>query len=244
MRTMTAAGWARLLAALVLGLTGCAPASEETSGGEGPSPPDEMLYDGCRADAPALRNGKQVAEADLDRDGRQDDVTHVPGTARECADALFTTVHGEPAAMPVPGFTSVAVVDLQGSDRDLLLVRGRGHPRGGYEQILVGGAGQRLGEIRADGEPLVGFVATDGGAAPATMTCTSGGGVARVTAITHEPPGAVPAWDVRTTTYTLEGNRAVQTSSTMDEAVIEPRLKRRLPQLFDPEGAFADCLRR
>jgi hypothetical protein len=245
MRTMTAAGRARLLAAaLVLGWTGCAPASQETSGAEEPSPPDRMLYDGCRTDQPALRNATKVAHADLDGDGRPSEVTHVPATSGGCADALVTMLGGRLAAMPVPGLTSVAVVDLRGSGRDLLLVRGRGHPRGGYQQLLVGGARQRLGEIRAGGRPLVGFVATDGGAAPATVTCTPDGGVATVTATTHAPPGVVLAWDVRRTTYTLEGNRAVRTSSTLDEAVIDPRLERRLPQLFDPEGAFADCLRR
>jgi len=232
----------RLGSALVLVCAGCGTATEETS--EGTAPPDVVLYDGCRTDDPALDRADVVAEADLDGDGAMNEVAHVPaGADGACAGALFTTFNGDPSALATPGLGSVAVVALPGGDRELLLVRGSGHSRGGYGQTLVGGGGRQLGQVLADGRPLVGFVATDGGAAPSTVRCTADGGLASVTASLHEPPGVVLAWDVRTTTYRLEGNRAVRVASTLDEAVTDPHLQSTLPQLFDARGTLADCRR-
>lgn len=243
MRASHVAGLARLLgSALVLVCAGCGAATEERA--EGTAPPDVALHDGCRADAPALDRADVVAEADLDGDGAKNEVAHAPaGAEGACADALFTTFNGHPSALATPGLGSVAVVALPGSDRELLLVRGGGHARGGYDQTLVGGGGGRLGQVLAGGRPLVGFVATDGGAAPATVRCTADGGLASVTASLHEPPGVVLAWDVRTTTYRLEGNRAVRVASTLEEGVTDPRLQSTLPQLFDARGTLADCRR-
>ncbi len=91
-----------------------------------------------------------------------------------------------------------------------------------------------------DGEPVLPFVATDGGGAPTTATCTDDGGIEVVTATTAEPPGVVLAWDVQRTPYAIEGLDATPVGdATVQADVADPLLRTRVPELFD--GPFADC---
>lgn len=227
---------------LLATLAGCGTASEP-AGADRTTEPDLALYDGCRADDPALDKAAVVAEADIDGDGTKNEIAHVaPDAGSPCGDALFTTFDGEPAATALPaGLGAVSVLQLVGTPRQLLAVRGEPHPRGGYELTVYGGADGRIDEVLADGRSLVGFVATDVGGPPATARCTEDGGVATVAATIHEPPGVVLAWDVRTTTYSLVGNRAVEESLDVDKAVPDPVLRKQMPEAFDPEAYFADC---
>jgi hypothetical protein len=215
------------------------------------SSPGARLFDDCRADDPAL-DGEQtdvVAEADIDGSGAMNEIAYVSADAGgPCANALFTTFDGEPSAVPLGDGSldqqSAEVVQLRGSDRQLLMVRGEPHPRGGYMLHLFGGADGQIGEVLADGEPLLGFVATDGGGAPATASCTTDSGIAELTAKTHAPPGIVLAWDVWRTTYTLNGNTAVaESTEQVEDAAADPILRKEMPQLFDPSGYLTDCLR-
>jgi hypothetical protein len=239
---------------LALTLTACA-GDAESPGAEALDPattssPDVRLFGDCRADDPALSGDDidVVAEADIDGSGASNEIAYVDADAgAPCANALFTTFDGEPSAVPLeeaPDLDSIEVVQLRDTDRQLLMLRGEPHPRGGYVLHLFGGAEGQIGEILAQGEPLLGFVATDGGAAPATATCTPDGGIAELTAKTHQPPGVVLAWDVSRTTYSLDGNTARQTSTEqVEEAAADPILRDEMPQLFDPQGYLADCLR-
>ena len=234
-------------AMLALGLAACG------SGGESQFPvttsaPDLRLFGDCRADDPAPDDGDVIAEADIDGSGAMNEIAHVPEDADgPCANSLFTTFDGEPSAVSLGDASldqdSVEVVQLRGTDRQLLVAHEKSHPRGGYLVHLYGAADGQLGEVLADGEPVVGFVATDGGMLPATAECTNDGGIATVTATTHEPPGIVLAWDVKRATYSLDGNVAGQTSSRqIRKAAADPLLRKEMPQLFDPEGYFADCI--
>jgi hypothetical protein len=212
------------------------------------SAPDVRLFGGCRADDPALNGGDVVAQADLDGSGASNEIAYVTADAGgPCANALFTTFDGEPSAVPLgeaPDLDSIEVVQLRDTDRQLLMLRGEPHPRGGYMLHLFGGADGQIGEILAQGEPLLSFIATDGGGAPATATCTTDGGLAVLTSKTHQPPGVVLAWDVSRTTYSLDGNTARQVSTEqVEDAAADPILRDEMPQLFEPEGYLAGCLR-
>lgn len=229
---------------LALGLAGCGTGSQSMES----ATPDAALFGDCSADDPALGGATVIAEADLEGSGAKNAIAYV---ARDidgpCANALFTTLDGEPSAISVANTPldadSADVVQLSGTDRQLLMVREQAHPRGGYVVHLYSAADGELGEVLADGEPVVGFVATDGGMLPATAQCTDDGGIATFTATTHEPPGIVLAWDVTRTTYSLDGNTAKQASlKQIRTAAADPSLRKEMPQLLEPEGYFADCI--
>ena len=134
-------------------------------------------------------------------------------------------------------------VHLVGDDAvDLVLLSAKPHPRGGAQPHLFGAGGRTgLAELTADGQPIVPFVATDGGAAPMTATCTDDGGIGVVTAQAHEPPGVVLAWDVTQTSYAVKDGRAVpKGQSSVAEAAADPTLRQEHPELFDG-SLFSDC---
>ena len=233
-------------AALSLGLAACGSAGTaeqpDSSGAVG-----ARLFGDCGADDPVLEHATVVARADLDGDGTATEIGYVaPDVEGPCAGALVTTVDGERTGVTVADAPSSvedpAVVALRGTTRELLMLRGDPHPRGGYPVHLYGATGGAIAEILADGRPVIGFVSTDGGAAPATATCTPDGGLATWAGTAHQPPGVVLAWDVWRTTYTLDGVDATKVSHELvREAVADPLLRRAMPQLFDPAATFADC---
>ena len=188
--------------------------------------------------------GTVVAQADLDGSGSTRKVRLTGSGSGPCADQLLGPA-GESA--DVSGLDLVPaeakVVHLTGDDAvDLVLLSGKPHPRGGAQVHLFGLGGRTgLTELTADGQPLVPFLATDGGAAPMTATCTDDGGVGVVTAKAHEPPGVVLAWDVTQTSYAVEDGRAVPRGrSSVAEAAADPLLRKERPELFDG-SVFADC---
>jgi hypothetical protein len=232
--------------ALSLGLAACG--SAQPGGQQGASSaPDVRLFGDCRAGDPALAEADVVAQANLDADGARTEIGYVsPRVDGPCAGALVTTLDGAPAAVRLPdappSLHDPVVIELRGTDRELLMLHGRPHPRGGYPVHLYGAAHGAIAEVLADGRPVVGFVATDGGAAPATASCTSDGGIATWMGIAHQPPGVVLAWDLWRTTYTLKGTTATKSSRDLvREAVADPLLRRDMPELFDPGAIFADC---
>jgi hypothetical protein len=235
-------------ATVALGLSSCGSGEGEGQLPETTTASDARLFGDCHADDPALERSRVVWEVDLDGDGTANEIAYVPRVAGgPCADSFFTTIHGGAFGMSLSGMgldpASVEVLQLRGTDRQLLLGRGGFHPRGGFEPHLFGYGADGLGEILTDGEPVVGFVATDGGAAPAGATCTDEGGLATLTAKVHQPPGVVLAWDVTRTTYELRGNAAEQVAMELvREAVADPVLREQAPDLFDPESWFRDCI--
>ncbi len=240
-------GYLMCTSALALVLAGCGSGTESQDPAS-TSAPDVRLFGDCNADDPALDDADVIAQADIDGVAAMNEIAYVPADAGgPCANALFTTFDGEPSALPLGDMTldpaSVEVVQLQGTERQLLMIRGEPHPRGGYMLHLFGGADGKLGEVLADGHPVVGFVATDGGAPPATATCTADGGLATFTATTDKPPGVMLAWDVHQTTYSLDGNTAEEVSTEqVEDAAADPILRDEKPELFDPEDYFADCV--
>jgi hypothetical protein len=185
--------------------------------------------------------------ADLDGTGSPETVGFVPASAGgPCAGALVATVGGTTSAVRVVDapatVQSATVVHLRGSGQELVMLRGQNHPRGGYLLHLYAAGTHGLAELLVDGRPVLGFVATDGGAAPATATCTPGGGIATWRATAHQPPGIVLAWDVRRTRYDVEGTQLRRTDHRLvREAVADPLLREQMPALFETDGYFADC---
>ncbi len=243
MRTRELTG--TLLVAALLGLAGC---GSQSSTGEPPSATGTpTLFGDCRADDPSLEQAAVLADVDLDGSGVPAEVGWVPPeTASPCSGSLVATLDGEVTALrlgdTVLEADSARVVQLSGSGRQLLLVHADQHPRGGYDLRLFGADEGRLGEALQDGRPLLGFVATDGGAAPATATCTPEGGIALFEARTHEPPGIVLAWDVYRTTYSLDGMTAVRVGEDqVRDGIADPTLRKEMPQLFEIGGHLEDC---
>ena len=154
---------------------------------------------------------------------------------RLCAGAASTSVRG----LDLDASTATTV-DLHTGD-SVLLVRGAAHPRGGYQPWLVAAGDGRIAVLKADGASVLPYVATDGGGSPMTATCTDDG-FAVWTAKAHEPPGIVLAWDVRRTTYTLDGaDLETGASELVEDGTADPTMRQKMPQLFDAEGMFSDC---
>lgn len=126
-------------------------------------------------------------------------------------------------------------------DNVLVRVDGGVHPRGGFQPHLYLVGEDSIREITADGEPIVPFVATDGGMAPMTVRCGDGA-IEVVSATTAEPPGVVMAWDVQTTTYSLSADGSSESGSgSLQEDVAEPVLRKDMPELFDEGRLFQGC---
>lgn len=231
----------RALAVVAVLSTGCgAPGHGDARTGRGP-----WAFAGCPADSPAVRSAAPLLRVDLDGDGRPDTVRVTSHHARRCGDALVVTLGGQTTGLSLKATGiergSARVVAPPGRKRQMLYVTGLPHPRGGYQPYLVGLGDGGLGEVTVSGNPVLPFVATDGGGEPATAVCTAAGGVATITASSHEPPGDALAWDVRRTTYSVHGTTASPTwSGIVKSAVADPTLRREMPELFRPTF-FGDC---
>lgn len=188
--------------------------------------------------------GTTVARADLDGNGSLEPVRLTGQGSGPCAHRLLAPGG---AAYDVSGLdlvtTGATVVHLHGEGApDLVLLSAKPHPRGGAQPHLFGAGGpDGLTEVTAQGQPVVPFVATDGGGAPMTATCTEDGGVAVVTGTASEPPGVVLAWDLSRTAYALVDGRAVHPqTAVLRTDVADPLLRKQMPEMFDG-SLFADC---
>lgn len=239
---------------LLLALAGCGSqrAPDDAAGRDSTSPAPQSStasgWRGCSADD--LTGLEPTIEVDLDGSRGSEPVYLVSaGSGLPCAGGLVVR-HGEQVSGTALGGTAMdagtaRVVRLEDTDRELLLLRQAPHPRGGFQIHLYGLGEDGLGEVTADGNPVVPFVATDGGAAPFTVECAPRGGIQTFTATTHKPPGIVLAWDVYRTVYALDGTTARKTSSELvKEAAADPLLRRDRPELFEPGGYFSDCIDR
>jgi hypothetical protein len=246
MRGRLRPGWVAAVLVAIL-VSACGGQSGTASRSGGGSAGGAVLFGECRTSDPALARARRVAVADLDGTGRPEKLGFVSASAGgPCAGALVTTVGGTTLAVPVDdapaSLRSATVVHLRGSGQELVMLRGQNHPRGGYLLHLYAADSDGLAELLVDGRPVLGFVATDGGGAPATATCTPGGGIATWRATAHQPPGIVLAWDVRRSSYDVEGTQLRRTDQRLvREAVADPLLREQMPALFDTGAYFAGC---
>jgi hypothetical protein len=188
-----------------------------------------------------------VVSADLDGDGAREAVRLVRSGPAGCSGVLVSTVGGVTVGTDVAGLdvvgTGAAAIRLRGPHApDLVLLSSRGLARGGAQPHLFGAGGPSgLREVTSNGNAVLPFVATDGGAAPTTALCTRDGGIAVDTASTAEPPGIVLAWDVSRTSYDVRDGLAVNPRSrTLATDVADPVLRAGRPELFG-DRLFDSC---
>jgi hypothetical protein len=233
-----------VLATLVVAGCGSDPGPDPSSDPSS-DPTQATGYRGCRA-SDVAGHGMVVARADLDGTGGTEAVRLIGASDRRCRNSLVAVVEGRVVGTDVRPLhlvpKRVQVVRLHGKAADLVLLWSQPHPRGGSQPHLFGLRDSgRLAEVTLDGRPVLPFVATDGGGSPMTATCTGSGGIAVFTAVAHEPPGIVLAWDVTRTTYDIRDGRAVAVGSSMvQEAAADPALRRSRPELFSGK-LFVNC---
>jgi hypothetical protein len=234
-----------VVVAALLVVAGCGSA-EQSGGGGGDSTgagsdaqAGSRTVGGCSADSAEVTGAKTLATADLDGDGTAEAVKLTAVTG-ECPSTLFaemgesfisTTVPAEP---PV---TSAYAVDPGTHD---LVVTKADHPRGGYQLRVYAGTRDELAELEVDGQPLLPFVATDVKEHPWSIDCGDGG-LVFTEAVAHEPVGVAAAWDIKQTTYDVNGT-TVTAGPTKEVAdnVLPQDLGKKYPDLVR-HAAFASC---
>jgi hypothetical protein len=221
-----------------------------------------LLLAGCGDEPPVIDEGKGqfaspsptacprgagevlLARADLDGDGRADELSYEPPSG-PCPDGgLSSGVAGLRWAPRVGWDASgaardAAVVRVPGRSGDLVLLREQ-HPRGGFQAHLYGYADGHLAELTVAGEPVFPFIATDVLTDPLSARCTDGG-FEVLHGRRHQPVGIVAAWDVFRTTYTVDGN-TVHTGPTTKVAdnVLDRDFATRFPDLVR-HALFENC---
>lgn len=181
------------------------------------------------------------AEVDLDGDGEKETVSLVDEGPCQLLVGPDGTSPLETEGLALSPYSGIRVVTLKGTDRQLLLLSGEDAPGGGFQPYLVGAADGVLGLVTFRGEPLLPFVAIDGGEAPSSATCNSTAGIDLTTAEVTGPVGLTPTWDVATTSYELVGNQASPVAQNVDEDVSDDALREERPELFAPELLLVDC---
>jgi hypothetical protein len=249
-RDMRPLGSAVRIIGLALALTGCGsaedPASEQVSGQ--PGQPSEAssapAWHGCDAAAfdaaSAQAAGRVTGPA-----GEQLLVKLVTGSG-PCAGGLVAETPSGITGLAVSELdldaSTAELVRVGGDAGDLLRIDGGAHPRGGFQPHLFRVTENGVAEVTVEGSPLLPFVATDGGAKPATVRCAAPGTVELLDVTTSKPPGVVLAWDVYRTTYRVDTAQLERTEPKLirDHAA-DPVLRREMAQLFEPGALFANC---
>jgi len=232
----------RLLCLLLLAaLTACAddadPSAEPT-----PTSSDSSTSSAGPTTCTTFTPPTSGAQADLDGDGKKELVSLVDEGPCQLLVGPNGTTPLETERLALSSYSGIRVVTLKGTDRQLLLLTGEDQPRGGYQPYLVGEANGVIDLVTFRGEPLLAFVATDGGAAPSTAHCNESGGIDLVTAEVTGPAGIEPTWDVTTTSYSLDGNQASPAAQDTAEDIADATLREEQPDLFSPELLLSDCV--
>ena len=225
-------------------LAGCGSASTgeagqgKASAGNGGAP----TVGRCPADAPAVVSARTVTRADLDGDGRAEAVK-LTAADGDCPNLLFARLGGHyvSAQLPVgaPVVSRAFAVEVPGREGALVVTR-QDHPRGGFQLRLFGAGSQGLTELRNGEDPLVPFAALDVQEHPLSIDCTDGG-VVLTEAVAHEPPGAVFAWDIKRTTYAVDGTEVSGGSpQELADNVLPRQLDSKYPELVE-HRAFESC---
>ena len=160
----------------------------------------------CPVDSPALVSARIIATVDLDGDGQGDSV-RLTAADGDCPNLLFAQQHKSyvAARLPVgePPLTTGFAVYVPGRTGALLVTR-QDHPRGGFQLRLYAAGEGRLAELKVGSRSLVPFVALDVQEHPLSIDCTDGG-VVLTEAVPQETRGAGFAWDIKRTSYAVDG---------------------------------------
>ncbi|MCW2838412.1 MAG: hypothetical protein JWQ15_2526 [Marmoricola sp.] len=232
-------------AAALLVLAGCG--SDERSGSVGAGPASSGSAspsgrpDPC-ATGSGFRSTANLAKVDVDGDGSADQVEL--GTARGCPALLVVHVSGGSlvtAVLPTrqPAVRTAFGVNLPGRQGSVVVTR-QDHPRGGFQLRMWGLEDNELAELTVEGRPLVPFVVLDVDEHPMAVDCGDGG-VVLTQAVAHEPAGVLFAWDIKRTSYAVDGNEvtAGRTEEIADN-VLPRQLGARYPALVR-HASFRSC---
>jgi hypothetical protein len=174
------------------------------------------------------------AKVDLDGDGTPEDV-HANATGK-CPGSVTSEIGGDLVSAPIKDEVpvgSVFGVSLEGRTGHLAVTR-QDSPRGGYQLHIYALDDSKLSELTDGDQPLVPFVATDVRPISATVDCQGGNIV-----VNQAVAGSGGTWDVRRTTYAVDGSTATKSGSTVVASNATPK---QVDQLM-PAGAavFPSC---
>ncbi len=230
------------LVSLAATLAGCG-ATRSVSGDEAPVVErTAVVVPGCGADDPVVQQAQPLLALDLTGDGGKSNLSWTGAGPGPCGGVVVARVGDVVSGVSLGALTdpSTARAVRPAADGPSYLAIQEQHPRGGFQQHLLGSADGRLVEVSAgDGAPLVPFVATDVEQSLALLDCRDGG-VVLVTAKLTEPPGVVLTWDVRTTEYALDAGEATRTDSHTRVTYPDRELRHDLPALFS-HRMFGSC---
>jgi len=225
-----------LAAALLVTATGCAnagsPSAEPTPAGQ----PTAL----CTSFSPVSL--AQVARVDLDGDGIADKLQRVDDGDCHLLVGRDGTTPLDISALDLPPGATFETVQLKGTKRQLVLVSGASHLRGGVQPYLVGEAANVIGLVTYQGNPLLPFIATDGGELPGAAHCNASGGIDVVSVARSKDSGLAVAYDVTTTSYTLAGDVATPAAQRSAGPVPDDQLRTEQPELFDATRLLSDCV--
>jgi len=197
----------------------------------------------CPADAPAVKAAPTIATVDLDGDGKGEAIKLTKSGGR-CATLLFAKLGDRYVGMQLqqdqPPVSAAYGVNVPGHQGALLVTR-EDHPRGGFQLRLYAESNdEKLTELEVDGRSLVPFVVLDVQEHPLSVDCTKGG-VVVTEAVAHEPHGVVFAWDIKRTSYAVDGSDVTPgATKEIADNVFPGRLAAKYPQLVK-HSAFASC---
>ena len=232
-----------VLLVAVLGLASCGSSESGQGGGsDARGKPTSANVGQCPADSPAVVSARTITTADLDGDGKREEVK-LSAPDGDCANLLFARVREGfvHAQMPVgaPPLSKAFAVEVPGREGALLVTR-QDHPRGGFQLRLYAAGPDGLVELRTDDHPIVPFVALDVQERPLSVDCTDGG-VVLTEAVAHKPAGVMFAWDIQRTTYTVgEGEVTARKTEEIADNVLPAQLEAKYPELVH-YSAFKSC---
>ncbi|MCW2762269.1 MAG: hypothetical protein JWR85_2470 [Marmoricola sp.] len=241
MKRLLACSAAALVALL---LAGCGSGEPASAGDKdaGKAEPGSAKVGPCPIDSPAVTSARTIATVDLDGDGQGDPVrlTRPDG---DCASLLFAQVGDGfvEAQLPVgePPLSTAFGVQVPGREGQLLVTR-QDHPRGGFQLRVYAAGADDLAELKVDGHTLVPFVALDVQEHPLSVDCTAGG-VVITEAVAHEPAGVMFAWDIKRTSYAVDGSQVTPgASQEIADNVLQNQLAKTYPDLVK-HTAFKSC---
>jgi hypothetical protein len=231
-----------VMVAVLLVLAGCGSAgsSEDSAKAGSDAAKGSTMVGDCAADSAQVTGAKTLVSADLDGDGTSEAVKlTTPGG--DCSNTLFAKLGAGYLATVVPTeppVSSAFAVD-PGSGGQLVVMKAD-HPRGGYQLRVYAADSDKLVELKPDGKTLLPFVATDVQEHPWSIDC-SADGLVFTEAVAHEPVGIAPAWDIKQTTYTLDGTTLTKgTTEEVADNVLPNELDQKYPDLVK-HSAFKSC---
>lgn len=195
-------------AAVLLAACGSQESSDPARTKDAAEPESTKLIGQCPPDSPAVEAARTVATVDLDGDGTKEPV-RLTAADGDCTNLLFAKL-GEGyvfAQLPIgaPPLSSAFGVAVPGREGALLATK-QDHPRGGFQLRVYAVGPDGLVELKDGKDALFPFVALDVMEHPSSIDCADNALVV-TEAVAHEPSGVAAAWDIRRTTYALEGSQ-------------------------------------